>query len=627
MDGAFGSGGADEEGRQRLTALLAEHPLFAATTPAERVALVAGARFHRYGAGELVLDAFRAPTSEVHVVLTGQVDVWSDASRTLEPADERRGPGELFGFSAMLTERSVGPRVIAAERTLVAALPADEVGPVFSSPAGARFLAADAAVRVLPTTRFVSYSLVDDLITSPPLVVDPDEPVGRVARTMSERGLGYAALPVPGGIALVTDAVLRDRVLAAGRSTDTPVGTLVDGPAPSVLLGTSAAEAQILLLEQELDVLAVVDRAGRLRGAVSARDFAVSPTGVGVSLHERLRRAADTEELARRARRIPAALSELLARGLATARVIVLHQAMIDTVVRRAIALVFADRDGVSPEAFSWLALGSNGRREAVLSSDVDSAVSFVDGLAPAEWPAYRQAFAVVTRVLEQAGLRTDDHGAAAFRPAFSRSNAEWRRAARGWLAAPERDQGAIMTSLLVDGRPIHGDEGLPAVTRVFGDLREHPGTLRLLLEESLSRRARMPSVWEVVTRKAGVFDVKEHAVLPVVNLARWAGLAVHSTELGTVDRLRAAAGSPMLPADRADTLVEVFEVLQRIRLRYQLLAQQRGDRPTDRLALDRLSPIDRGLVTEAVRTIAAAQRRMDNVAQYVPPSGWTGPR
>ena len=40
---------------------------------------------------------------------------------------------------------------------------------------------------------------------------------------------------------------------------------------------------------------------------------------------------------------------------------------------------------------------------------------------------------------------------------------------------------GAMMTSLLVDARPIHGDPGLPAGTRVVGALRGQPGTMRLL--------------------------------------------------------------------------------------------------------------------------------------------------
>ncbi len=40
-------------------------------------------------------------------------------------------------------------------------------------------------------------------------------------------------------------------------------------------------------------------------------------------------------------------------------------------------------------------------------------------------------------------------------------------------------------------------------------------------------------------------------------------------------------------------------------------------------LTLDRLSPIDRSVVAEAVREIAAVQRRMANVARFVPAEGW----
>ena len=96
-----------------------------------------------------------------------------------------------------------------------------------------------------------------------------------------------------------------------------------------------------------------------------------------------------------------------------------------------------------------------------------------------------------------------------------------------------------MMTSLLVDGRPIHGDPGLPAVSRVFSDLREHPGTMRLLLQESLSYRAKLRSAW-FPARRPETFDIKTHALLPVVNIARWAALSVG---LGGPADHRAAAG------------------------------------------------------------------------------------
>lgn len=123
--------------------------------------------------------------------------------------------------------------------------------------------------------------------------------------------------------------------------------------------------------------------------------------------------------------------------------------------------------------------------------------------------------------------------------------------------------------------------------------------------------------------RRDGSVDLKRAAILPLVNLARWAALSVGSSVLPTVDRLRVASGSAMLPTERANNLIEAFEMLQRLRLRYQLLQVQRGERPTDLLTKDWLSPIDRSMMQEAVREVAAAQQRMGNISQFMPISSW----
>ena len=56
-----------------------------------------------------------------------------------------------------------------------------------------------------------------------------------------------------------------------------------------------------------------------------------------------------------------------------------MYSSILDTIVRRTITLIFAQHPDLSLDAFTWLSLGSNGRREAVLSSDIDSAVAFRD--------------------------------------------------------------------------------------------------------------------------------------------------------------------------------------------------------------------------------------------------------
>ena len=409
-----------------------------------------------------------------------------------------------------------------------------------------------------------------------------------------------------------------------GVGADAPVRAVVDRDVPSVGVADSAAEALLLLLDRGGEHLLVTDRDGRLRGVLTLRQFAVSPASAGVSVHEQIRRATSVDEVARRARRVPAVLGDLVAAGLASTKVVAVYSAVVDTVVRRALTLTFAAHPELDLDGFTWLALGSNGRREAVLSSDIDSAAAFRDDVPEAGIARYREVFAEIDGVLAAAGLVSDSHGATARRPAFSRTNAAWREAALRWRADPVDDQGAMMTSLLVDGRPIHGDPGLPAAVRVFGELRRHPGTMRLLLTASLQTRARTPR--RTLFHRGDDVDLKHDALLPIVNIARWAALAVGSTALATTERLHAAAGSVILPAEQAHNLAEIVEILQRLRLRYQLVALGRGEPPSDVIARDRMSAIDRGVVAEAAREIAAVQRRMDKVAAYLPVQDWTAP-
>lgn len=610
-----------------LAAFLARYPPFDPVGAAALEAIAQGAVVDRFVDGDLVLDAFRSPTVEVFVVLEGRVHLWNDADAPSDGPDEVVEQGGIFGFSAMLTERSIGPRAVAAGDVVVARIPAALAAPVFGSRRGARYLVekVSSARRRVPAAP--AYSLVDELVVRPPLVVEPSTPVGEVARRMTAEDAPCAAVRLEsGGYGLITDSVLRTRVLVEGRPPSTPASSVVDTSVPSAVTGDSAAEALLILLDRDSEFLLVTDRDGQLRGVVAPRDFAVSPTTAGVSLHEQLRRAASEEDLVCHAAGIPAMLDDLLSRGLASGRVIAVNSAVVDTLVRRAIGFVFARRPELSVDAFTWLSLGSNGRREAVLSSDVDSAAAFRGHVSDVEIGRYRDAFGEVYGLLARAGLNGDEKGATAQHRLFARSNADWRAAGRQWLAAPAEHNGAMMTSLLVDGRPIHGDPGLPAVTRVFGDMRRHPGTMRLLLRESLSKRAKLRPARHLLTRHPDTFDIKKHALLPIVNIARWAALSVGSATLPTTERLGVASGSAMLPAGQAGTLIEVFGVLQRLRLRYQLMQYRAGDPPSDLITMSRMSSIDRSVIAQAVREIASVQRRMENISHFVPPEEWAVP-
>jgi CBS domain-containing protein len=598
----------------RLTDFLGSCAPFDALAPAELAEIVTPAVVERYEAGAIILDAFDSRVAELFVVWEGRVDIWINRDRLTELPDKTEGSGGLFGYVAALTDAALRPRAVAVGRVVVVRLPADLAAPAFASRRGARFLAQEVWSTNQRAVGVPAYTLVDDLVARAPLVVDPEASIADAALRMAQADLGYAAVRIaPGRFGLVTDASIRD-VVAAALPTTAPVAEVMDPDPPTVQRGASANEALIKVLERAADVVLVTDRAGELCGAVAPIDFVVSSTTAGAALHEQLRRATTVAELEHRYRGVPRLVGDLMARGLASSRVITVHSALVDTLVRRAVQLVMEAHPDLDVDSFTWLSLGSNGRREAVLGSDIDAAVSFADGTSADEIARYRPAFLEITAVLERAGLNHDRHGVSPVNPQFARTHRQWEAAARGWLSRPRQDDAVIKTCLLVDGRPIHGDLTLPEVARVFGDLRLHPSTMEVLLAISVDRPKTPRGRW----RRRQV-DLKTQALLPITNVARWAALSVGATALGTQERLRAAAGSPVLTAEDAETLGDVFEIVQRMRLRHQLEQLESGGTPSDTMRPRDLSSIEVSVLDEAIREIAAVQRRMANLARFTP--------
>lgn len=607
-----------------LTDFLAEHPPFDTLDRGVLASIGEAARQQSYDVGAVVVDGFLRPSDGLYVVLDGRVGLWNSREALGHEAQELISAGGVFGFSGMLTGKRIGPRAVALAPCHTAFVPAAEVATAFSTASGARFLAEQIALTQNGLPQDASYQVVDDLIVHRPIVAGPDDPARAIARRMTDRGVDYAAVRLAdGSFGIVTDRQLRTHLVVEGLPLDSPAADVMEHPAAVTHSGESAAAALITLLDSPADFLLVLDRAGEVLGAVHAADFAVSGSTGDVALRQQLAHAASVDELIGRSRDVPGMVEAMLGRGLATSEVTAVYSATVDAVIRRALVLTFARHPELDVDAFTWFVLGGTARGEAVLGSDLDSAVAFRHDLAEPEQDRYRVVFAEVNDLLARAGIPSDPHGATAARAPFARSTAQWRAASQGWMADPVAGQGAIMTSLMVDARPIHGDPGLPTVAKVFSALRKHPATMRLLLTESLSTRARLRSPRSVLARRGGTFDIKTHALVPVINIARWAALVAGSPALSTTERLRDAAGGLMLPPANAETLTEVFEVLQRVRLRSQLRQLAQGVGATDIVVMDRLSPIDRTTIVKAVREVAANQRRMASIAQRVDPSEW----
>jgi CBS domain-containing protein len=110
--------------------------------------------------------------------------------------------------------------------------------------------------------------------------------------------------------------------------------------------------------------------------------------------------------------------------------------------------------------------------------------------------------------------------------------------------------------------------------------------------------------------------DLKVGGALPIANLARFYALAAGVTVPATVDRLVAAEETGQLDPETAAALREAFAVVSRIRLEHHAHCVRARRPPDNRVDPRELPPLRRLGLREALRAVAAAQKKL---GVYVP--------
>jgi CBS domain-containing protein len=581
----------------------------------ELAELAANSSLVSFDRDEVIADYATHVPDEVWMVCSGHVALQAADGSTVDTVE----PGGIFGYTPLLTGGGMEFVARATEPSTLIRLPGDQVRAQFAKPAGLAYLASS-AWSPLPRERPTLVPVADgrpvgELVTGAGLVVTPDVSVRDAVVQMTERHVSYALIGLPDGeFGIFTDRDLRTRVVAAGLSVDVPITRVMSAPAQRVTADLTAETVLMQMLESGLRHMPVTTTRGEVLGVIEEADLLAASARQSFVLRRSIGLAANAAELQTAARRVTHVASALFRSGtnaLATSSILSI---VIDGVVRRALEFAIAETPDTPASGFAWLTLGSIARREAMPSSDVDSALSWRDDLNPAA----ERLRAVARRthaILDGCGLPSDSNGAIAVSPNFSRSQSDWAAAARRWLDDPLVGKGIILSSLLLDGRVVWGDAALHTVPAAYRRMRaEHPNALRLQRLDALSGRVRTRSLRDVLSRRGGTFDLKSHAVTPIVNLARWGGLVADVASASTPARLDAAAASGALTQRDADTLGEVFAVVQRLRMAHQVEQLDAGKRPGDVITMSELSPLNRSLLNDGLREIAAVQRRLGNV-------------
>jgi CBS domain-containing protein len=277
-----------------------------------------------------------------------------------------------------------------------------------------------------------------------------------------------------------------------------------------------------------------------------------------------------------------------------------------DSLTRRLLGLAESHL-GPPPSRYVWLALGSHGRREQVLSSDQDSAIAY-EATSPHEVAATDEYFAalaaLVVDALARAGIPLCGGGYMATN--WHRPLDEFGRLFRGWVEEPQ-PEALLKAEVFLDVRACHGELSPDELIRILlvGGSR---GPFRTQMARAAVTFRPPISLFGRLRIRGSTLDVKRGGTAAIVLLARLYALIAGSAEHSTVLRIQAAAAAGTLSSATAGDLIDAYRFLTDLRLRHQIQQAEENVPADNRVFPDRLTTDERTTLRTAMRTVHAIQ-------------------
>jgi CBS domain-containing protein len=263
-------------------------------------------------------------------------------------------------------------------------------------------------------------------------------------------------------------------------------------------------------------------------------------------------------------------------------------------------------RLGPPPYAYAWLALGSHGRGEQVLSSDQDSALAYGGPrIAPGDPDEYFLRLAeLVVDGLARAGIPrcTGDYMATTWRHPLDTFTGFFQT----WVNDP-RPSDLLKAEVFLDVRPVHGDLDVGRLDDILVAGCRRGSFLLQMARATVTFRPPLVIFGHLRTDH-GWLDIKRSGTAAIVLLARLYALAAGSNARTTLLRLRVAAEAGTLSRSGVEQLTDAYRFLTALRLKHQVDQVRRGETPDNRVRVDGLPPQDRRRLRDAIRTVRVLQ-------------------
>jgi CBS domain-containing protein len=539
---------------QQMLEFLRSVPPFDTLEPGALTSLVSKMEIAYFPRGQRIKNTGDRADQHLHIIQKGSARISLIDDEGEDLLVDVRGEGDYFGATSILQNKPAMFDISAHQDLICLILPAEDVRQLANSHSVFESYFSFSLARTIKAVRqtaelqcpypigqsavsleaFLAGKRVADLMNKNVLTCTPYISAQSAAQMMAQSRVSSVVITGNGlyPLGIMTDNDLRTKVLAAGRSPEVQVAGIMSQPVQIVSPETDAFDALLAMSRHDVRLLVVVEK-DRMVGIISEHDLQMETGSSPLQVIGEIRRTNSLETLTRMRYKIDSVLEMMLRWGGPVKQLVALVTELNDRLTLRILELVEEEMEGEGlgkpPVPYSWLAFGSEGRKEQTLHTDQDNALVFAPSpdCAEAKCKEWFLQFAQrVVAYLVRSGIPECPGGIMASNPELCLPEDRWLDTFLGLIKDPSPHP-LLMATIFFDFRPIYAGTNFPYLLedQVLKAIRKSGLFLRFMAKNALTNRPPLSLLKRFVVEKTGEhknkFDLKQRGLTPVVDAAR----------------------------------------------------------------------------------------------------------
>ncbi|MCT7551854.1 DUF294 nucleotidyltransferase-like domain-containing protein [Aliarcobacter butzleri] len=444
---------------------------------------------------------------------------------------------------------------------------------------------------------FMIAKVGDTLIHEACMVDENTKLIDAIEKSMQFKTSTIIVKKSDGGYGIITDSLLKVKVLLQGRDLTIPVSDIAIFPLLTIQKDDYLFEALTILIKRNIKRIGVTNNNGEMIGILEQIDILSHFANHTYVIESKIKNANKVEDLKIASNEFLNIIKSLQAKGVKIYHISNLIGQLNTKVYQKLYSLVLPEE---LQKNACLIVMGSEGRNEQIIKTDQDNALVIKNDIDVEQYRPYMQQ---LTNHLVDLGYPPCEGNIMVSNPYWCKTADEYKTDITKWINSPDM-KSYLDLAIFIDAFAVAGDKELLINLKeyLYNKIQSKDIFMAYFAKSTLAFDT--PTTFSSFMAKDDLINIKKAAIFPIVQGIRSLALKEKIKETTTIKRIKILEARNILEKTKAAELIEAFEIASTLRLKNQLDCIQEGVALTNEINTNDLGKIERDLLKESFKIV-----------------------